>query len=191
MNLTLRVETPKEWAKVALSNFDAFLLDHASCERKASTVGMSFVVRYPDRKEILEPMINFAREELEHFHQVYKVIQSRGISLSNDEEDTYVNILMKAVRTGREERFLDRLVTSSVIEARGAERLYIIAEALTDVELKAFYLKLAKAEESHKGLFLKLAEIYFPKEVIEERLNFFLDLEAKAIQSVPFRAAVH
>lgn len=191
MNLTLRVGTPAEWAKVALSNFDAFLLDHASCERKASTVGMSFVVRYPDRKEILEPMIHFAKEELDHFHQVYKIIHSRGISLGNDEEDAYVNMLMKQVRTGRDERFLDRLLTSAVIEARGTERLFIISDALEDPELKAFYFKLAKAEEAHKGLFLRLAQLYFSEEVIQERLDFFLNLEAKAIQSVPFRAAVH
>ena len=64
--MELRVDTPKEWVNTALSDFDHFLIDHASCERKASAVGMSFVVRYPDRSALLEPMIQFAREELEH-----------------------------------------------------------------------------------------------------------------------------
>ena len=64
--LELRKPTPDGWLDVVLADFDAFLIDHAACERKASATGMSFVVRYPDRKEILEPLIAFAREELEH-----------------------------------------------------------------------------------------------------------------------------
>ena len=75
----LRVDTPHTWVATALSDFDAFLVDHASCERKASAVGMSFVVRYPDRPEIIEPMIQFAREELEHFHAVVRIVQARGL----------------------------------------------------------------------------------------------------------------
>ncbi|MBM4304945.1 MAG: tRNA-(ms[2]io[6]A)-hydroxylase, partial [Deltaproteobacteria bacterium] len=121
--IKLKVATPSQWVDSALKDFDAFLLDHASCERKASAVGMSFVVRYPDRPEIIEPMISFAREELEHFHQVYKLISERKLLLPPDEEDLYVNKLMKQVRFGREERFLDRLLVSSIIEARGCERL--------------------------------------------------------------------
>lgn len=152
---------------------------------------MSFIVRYPDRREILEPMINFAREELEHFHQVYKLILKRGLSATSDEEDAYVNVLMKQVRTGREERFLDRLLVSSVIEARGFERLNLVAEALEDPELKAFYKRLGKAEGQHKHFFLEMARLYFPEEVIAKRLDELLEIERDAIASVPFRSALH
>ena len=187
----LRYTTPPEWAQTALKDFDAFLLDHASCERKASAVGMSFVVRYPDRALLLEPMIQFAREELEHFHQVYRVIESRGLQLSEDAPDHYVNTLMEKVRTGRDERFLDRLLVSSVIEARGHERLCLVAEEIEDPKLKQFYHRLARAEGHHKDLFLEIALLYFKPEVIQERLNYFLDLEASAISAVPFRSAIH
>ncbi len=187
----LRYETPAEWLTIALKDFDAFLLDHASCERKASAVGMSFVVRYPDRSLLLEPMIQFAREELEHFHQVYRVIESRGLQLAEDAPDPYVNQLMEKVRTGRDERFLDRLIVSSVIEARGHERLTLVAQSLEDATLRQFYARLARAEGHHKDLFLEIAALYFPTETIQERLDFFLDLEAKAIASVPFRSAIH
>lgn len=189
--LALKWATPPEWAEVALRDFDAFLLDHAACERKASAVGMSFVVRYPDRALLIDPMISFAREELEHFHQVYRLVEARGLMLEADAPDNYVNRLMALVRNGREERFLDRLIVSSVIEARGHERLHLITEALTDPSLKSLYQRLTRAEDRHKDLFVDLALNYFSEEAVTERLEFFLDHEAEAIQAVPFRSAIH
>ncbi len=187
----LRYQTPASWANSALGDFSAFLNDHASCERKASAVGLSFVVRYPDRISLIEPMIQFAREELEHYHQVYRLMQARNISLGPDESDAYVNQMMDKVRHGRDERLLDRLLLSSIIEARGHERLELITAALIDPDLKAFYGRLARAEHAHKNLFIGLAELYFPMLAISDRLNELLDLEAGAIQSVPNRCALH
>lgn len=187
----LRHVTPETWADLALSDFDSFLMDHASCERKASAVGMSFVVRYPDRGSIIEPMISFAREELEHFHQVYRLIAERGLVLQRDEVDPYVDRLMEKVRHGRDERFLDRLLLSSVIEARGNERLWIVARHLSDPALQSFYQRLARAEGAHKDLFLRMAELYFPMEVIRERLFYLLDHEAQIVSSLPTRCALH
>jgi tRNA-(ms[2]io[6]A)-hydroxylase len=191
MLVSLRTPTPREWAEIALKDFDTFLLDHAACERKASAVGMSFVVRYPDRREILDPMIHFAREELEHFHQIYRLAARRGLTLPNDSEDEYVNCLMREVRSGRDERFLDRLLISSVIEARGTERLGLIAETIGDPDLRELYARLARAEGHHQNLFVDLAGLYFAPGTIRQRLDFFLDLEDQAIASVPFRSAVH
>lgn len=187
----LRTSTPEDWADFALQDFDAFLLDHASCERKASAVGMSFVVRYPDRTELVEPMIQFAREELEHFHQVYRWILLRGLALTRDEEDKYVNLLMAHVRFGRDERFLDRLIASAVIEARGCERLSLVAPRLKDSKLQTFYQRLARAEGHHKNLFVDLAGIYFSESVVRARLDAFLDWEAEAIAAVPYSHRLH
>jgi tRNA-(ms[2]io[6]A)-hydroxylase len=188
---TLKHTTPPEWAAFALQDFDTFLLDHASCERKASAVGMSFVVRYPDRSALVEPMIQFAREELEHFHQVYRLIAQRGLKLAPDEEDEYVGILMKAVRSGREERFLDRLLTSSLIEARGCERISLVATQLDDPKLRQFYERLGRAEGHHRELFLEIALKYFSPAEVQARLETLLDLEAQAITAVPYRHALH
>ncbi len=191
LNTALRYQTPPEWAKVALKDLDAFLLDHASCERKAMAVGMSFVVRYPDRKHLLDPIIMFAREELEHFHQVFRIIQSRGLQLASDYQDEYANTLIATVRIPRDERFLDRLLITSVIEARGHERFKLISEHVEDPELRDFYARLTKAEARHTDLFLEIAAKYFPHEVIQERLDFYLELEAKTIIATPFRSAIH
>src|SRR5690606_8607704 len=101
--LSLRTETTSAWTDVVMADFDAFLLDHAACERKASATGMAFVVRYPDREEMLDPLIAFAREELEHFHRVFGVLRARGLRLVPDEPDPYVTQLGALVRTGRED----------------------------------------------------------------------------------------
>ena len=183
--------TTPAWVDAVLSDFPTFVIDHASCERKASAVGMSFVVRYPDRTALLEPMIHFAREELEHFHQVIKLMTRLGLTPLPDQEDEYVNLMMKACRTGREERFLDRLLVSSVIEARGAERLLLISEHLLEEDLRNFYSRLARAESSHKNLFVDLALKFFDAEVVKKRLDEFLVIEDQAIRSVPVRALVH
>ena len=39
--MLLRSRTPAAWAAAVLADFDAFLLDHAACERKASATAMS------------------------------------------------------------------------------------------------------------------------------------------------------
>jgi tRNA 2-(methylsulfanyl)-N6-isopentenyladenosine37 hydroxylase len=187
----LLYQTPADWATFAIQDFDHFLIDHASCERKASAVGLSFVVRYPDRTSLIDPMIRFAREELEHFHQVYRLIEARGLNLEPDEEDPYVNLFMKEVRFGREERFLDRLLVSSLIESRGAERLGLVADVLSDEKLKHFYSRIARAEQHHETLFYDLALKFFDAATVELRWNQLREAEAKAIQAVPYRHALH
>ena len=39
-SVQLQSETSPEWIKVVLNDFDAFLVDHASCERKANALLM-------------------------------------------------------------------------------------------------------------------------------------------------------
>ena len=130
--------TDPEWVQVILDNFDAFLIDHASCERKAMAYAMSVVVKYPDRTEILPDLLQVAQDELDHFRDVLALMDKRGLQMTADEPDPYVNQLIKVCRHGRDERLLDRLLVASVIETRGAERFRIIAEALEDSELKEF-----------------------------------------------------
>ena len=190
-NLPLRNETPKQWVDAVLGDFDSFLVDHAACERKASALAMSFVVKYADKPAIVEPMICLAKEELAHFHEVYRLIHKKGLSLGADEKDPYVKALMKSVRNGREDHMLDRLLVSGVIEARGCERFYIVGEAHPDKEMSEFYKRLAREEAGHYTIFVKLAKQYFPADEVDRRLDEWLDLESKAMLSIPLRAAVH
>ncbi|MEO6601224.1 MAG: tRNA-(ms[2]io[6]A)-hydroxylase [Polyangiaceae bacterium] len=191
--LDLRFKTPPEWLTTVFADFDAFLLDHAACERKAAATGMSFVVRYPDRSALIEPLIEFSREELEHFQIMYRIIHARGLLLSDDYKDPYVNALRTQVRNGGEIMLLDKLLVAGIVEARGCERLFMVAEALVAQQspLAEPYLDLARAEARHHGLFFRLARAYFPDEVIDERAATLLDYEAELVKRLPHRAAVH
>jgi tRNA-(ms[2]io[6]A)-hydroxylase len=191
--LDLRLKTPPAWLDVVFADFDAFLLDHAACERKASATGMSFVVKYPDRSALLEPMIEFAREELEHFHIMFKIVTARGLQLIDDYRDPYVNALRQRVRTNGDVLLLDRLLVAGIVEARGCERLHMVAEALPEreVELRRVYLDLARAESRHHGLFFRFARQYFGEATVAERGAQLLDFEADLVGRLPHRAAVH
>lgn len=189
----LRFATPPEWLDTVFADFDAFLLDHAACERKAAATGMSFVVRYPDKSALIEPMIEFAREELEHFQIMYRIIHERGLILADDYKDPYVNALRAKSRTGGEGMLLDRLIIAGIVEARGCERLFMVAEALRQQAspLAEPYLELARAEARHHGLFFRLARAYYADEAIDERAAELLDFEADLVAKLPHRAAVH
>jgi tRNA-(ms[2]io[6]A)-hydroxylase len=189
----LRRKTSPAWLDAVFSDFDAFLIDHAACERKASATGMTFVVRYPDRTPLIEPLIEFAREELEHFLIVYRLIEARGLRLADDYKDPYVNGLRALCRSSPSLLLLDRLLVAGVVEARGCERLFLVAEALArkNSELAATYLDLARAESRHHGLFFRLARELFPERDVIDRAVELLDREAQLIEELPHRAAVH
>jgi tRNA-(ms[2]io[6]A)-hydroxylase len=190
--VTLRYNTAQGWIDTVLNNFDSFLQDHADCERKASSMAMSFVAKCPDRLEIIPELIDTALEELVHFKQVYQIMEQRKVALpSQIEQDFYIKQLIDCCRSGRDDRLLDRMVVASVVEARGAERFRLVAENLKDLELAKFYDNLWKSEHKHSDVFLRLAATYWPLEEVESRLDYFLTEEAKICQNLPFRAALH
>lgn len=189
--LDLRAATPPEWLSTVLSDFDSFLVDHAACERKASATGLSLVVKYPDRALLLDPLIEFAREELEHFHIVYRLCAARGLILVEDYRDEYVRGLRALVRTGSDKTLLDRLLVAGVVEARGCERLGLVAESLADPQLRQVYVELTRAESRHHGLFFRLSRHYFPEDEVRQRADELLDAEAELMLRLPLRAAVH
>lgn len=187
----LRRASRPEWLSTVLGDLNSFLVDHAACERKASALGMSFVVHYPDRHEMLDELIAFSREELEHFHIMYRVLRDRGLTFANDYQDEYVGALRRLVRTGREERLLDMLVLAGVVEARGCERMGLVRDALPDGELQRVYEELTRAEARHHGLFFRLARLYFSEAQISERSEYFLDQEVRIIEAQPLLPRLH
>ncbi len=192
LNLDIIVASKPEWLDAVLENFDAFLQDHADCERKASAMAMSFVAKYPDRKEILPELIDTGIEELEHFKMVYEIMQERGIPLQHSiGEDLYVKALIKQCHSGREERFMDRLLIASVLETRGAERFKLVAEAQTDPAMAKFYKMLWVSEAKHGHIFVKMALNYFEEKQVYDRLAWWIDREAEAINALEIRPALH
>jgi tRNA 2-(methylsulfanyl)-N6-isopentenyladenosine37 hydroxylase len=192
LSIDLHCPSPPEWAECVMQNFDAFLQDHADCERKANGMMMSLVAKYPDRVEIIGDLIETALEEMEHFRDVYLLMQSRGIQLENPfAEDPYIKGLMNFVRHGRDERFLDRLLLSSLFETRGAERFRLIWEKLPEGEPKKFYHRLWACESKHAHIFVKMALTYFDEKVVYARLQEFAAEEGRIVQSMPIRPALH
>ncbi|MFK8043616.1 tRNA-(ms[2]io[6]A)-hydroxylase [Congregibacter sp.] len=183
--------TPVGWVDAVLADFDRFLLDHAAAEKKASGMAISMLSHYPDRVELVEAMADLAIEELSHYREVVKWIHQRGGRTGADTKDAYVGRFRKSIRDGKDDYLLDRLLTAGIIEARGAERFALIADALEDGPLHKFYRAIARSEERHFELFLGLAECYFAKDVVARRWQELLEDEADIVRSLPLRAALH
>ena len=192
LNLDIAVPSKTEWLEAVMNDFDTFLQDHADCERKASAAAMSLVAKYPNRVEIIPDLIDTAVEELEHFQQVYALMARRGIQLLHSiPEDPYIKELMKRMHSGLEERFLDRLLISSVFETRGAERFRLIEEALEDPELKRFYKMLWTSEAKHGHIYVKMALHYFSEDKVYDRLQWWVDQEGAIVDGLAIRPALH
>jgi tRNA-(ms[2]io[6]A)-hydroxylase len=190
-NYRLRFVTPQSWTDTVLNDFDSFLNDHAQAEKKASGMAMSMLSHYPDKAELVSAMIDLSIEELAHFREVIKLMQARGLQLGKDEKDPYINQIRSHLRKGKEHYMLDRLLTASIIEARGCERFGLIAKQQTDNVLQSFYQLITESEEKHHLLFIDLAKRYFSDDIIEARLDELLDVEAAIIEALPIRAALH
>ncbi len=193
----LRTETPDAWAQQVADELDTFLPDHAASERKASANAMHMVVRYSDKPELVDKMVEVAREELEHFHRVFYVMQERGVELEPDEADPYVNALLKHARSSGRRRLLDRLLMGSIIEYRGCERFAMLGRVLQDYDdsskakLADMYSELAASDSKHRADFYGLAELYFDEVTLENRLDELLDIEAGVVDDLPVRSALH
>ena len=135
--------TPPAPIDAVMADFDSFLLDHAAAEKKASGMAISMLSHYPGRVELVAAMADLAVEELSHYREVVKWIHRRGLLTAADEKDPYVLAFREAIRRGKEAYLLDRLLTASIIEARGAERFALVAQALEPGPLKNFSRSIA------------------------------------------------
>ena len=192
LSIELASSSQPEWLNAVMADFDTFLKDHANCERKASAMAMSFVAKYPDRVEIIPELIETAIEELEHFQSVYDIMEKKGIELPHEiGQDHYVKKLVDQCRSGRKERFLDRLLLASIIECRGAERFRLVYEALEAGDLKEFYKNLWASEAKHGNIFIKMALNYFEEDIVYNRLSELNKIESEVLSTLPIQAALH
>lgn len=187
----LRFATPEAWVEAVLQDFDAFLLDHAAAEKKAAGMATSMLSHYPDKPDIVSAMVDLAIEEMTHFRAVIKWVYQRGLVLTADEKDRYVNELRKQMRKGSDVYLMDRLLIGSIVEARGCERFGLVARALPSGDLKKFYQAITDSEARHEDLFLRLAQNHFPEAAVAARMNELLEREAEIVRSLPIRAVLH
>lgn len=191
-SLELAYNTPPDWAKVVLEDFNSFLQDHADCERKASSMALNFVAKCPDKLEIIPELIETALEELEHFKLVYDLMRKRGVRLKDKmPKDEYIEKLMNLCRSGRDDRLLDRMLLASIIECRGAERFRLIAESLEDEELKKFYKMLWTSEAKHGNIYVEMALKYWPEDDVYNRLRELNNAEGSICKQLEWKPALH
>lgn len=190
--LKLKLDTDPRWAKIAESNLDEILTDHAFCEQKAASTAISLIVQFPEHSKLVEAMADLAREEMEHFQMVHKLILERGQTLGRERKDEYVNELLKFVRKGdRKKYLLDKLLFAAIIEARSCERFKVLSENIQDPELSSFYRELMKSEAGHYTLFIGFARELCADQNVEERWQEFLAYEASVIAGYGKKELIH
>jgi len=84
--IQLRYDTPKAWANKVLTNFDAFLNDHAAAEKKASGMAMSMALHYRHKTRLVTEMIDLSIEELQHFRACVALLHKKDLTLLPDEK---------------------------------------------------------------------------------------------------------
>jgi tRNA 2-(methylsulfanyl)-N6-isopentenyladenosine37 hydroxylase len=186
----LRCATDPRWLPHALAHLDEVLVDHAHCEKKAAANALSLLQAYPEVPGLPAHMARLAREESSHLARVLQLLERRGLALGRDPGDPYAQALQALVRTPAAQRQMDRFLVAAIIESRSCERLALLADGLPDADLRRFYGELARSEDGHQKLFLRLsARVH--GDATWQRLAVLLDAEADVMRRLPIRAAIH
>ena len=187
--LGLQLPTDPRWVNLAEIQLEEILTDHAYCEQKAATTCISLIQRYPDRTVMVEELAPIVTEEWGHFRMVLAELKKRGLQLGEQRKDVYVNKLLEFQKKGgnAEDRFLDRLLTMALIEARSCERFKRLSEGLDDAYMRNFYRRFMESEAGHYTLFINLSELYLPKDKVRKRWKEWLEFEKEMIGNLEMR----
>ncbi len=181
--LRLKLPSDPRWVNIAEKNIAEILIDHAYCEQKAASNGISLIVKYPDKTKLVAEMTALVAEEWSHFERVLEELNKRGYELGPNRNDEYVVELTKHIRKGdtRERQLMDKLLVSALVEARSCERFKLLWKNIPDEGLQKFYYELMVSEAGHYTSFVKLAKEYMPHDVVEARFQELLKAEAEII----------
>jgi tRNA-(ms[2]io[6]A)-hydroxylase len=177
-------------ARVAC-DIPTLLVDHAHCEKKAASTAINLIFRYQDHGDLMAPLSALAREELEHFELVLRLIGQRGGSFGPLSPSPYAAALYQAVRKPEPERLLDTLLVCSLIEARSCERMQHLAEGLPDPELRDLYAGLLASEARHHATYVDLAIPHFGRETTLARLGDLAAHESTVLAAMPAEIRMH
>lgn len=189
--LGLQCSTSEEWVAAVNRDPAMVLRDHAHCEKKAATMAISLLNRYPEKSGLVAAMAELAEEELGHFRKVIAKMTERGIELTPDRGDRYARQLHELIRRKEPQRLLDTLLVSSLIEARSCERFSLLSTSVTDPDLRGFYRSLLESEARHRTEFLSLARTYFDRGEVDARLDELEAAEAAIIRSLKHEPVMH
>src|SRR5215213_1197788 len=164
-DLPLRYRTPASWAVGALESLN----------------------RWPEPtppENWVAAMTAVSRDEVEHLALVCRLLARRGGRLTKSHANPYASELHKLVRRGRgTDELVDRLMISSLIEARSCERFALLGEAAgADAELAKLYRGLWASEHGHYRTFIQLAEEIQGAGEVGRRWEEMLAAEARIIE---------
>ena len=183
-DLPLLSRTPDAWAERALRDPLALLNDHAYLEKKAAANALELLNRWPEPTPPdvwTTTLASIAQDEAAHLSSVIRLMARRGGHLERTHRNPYANALRVLVRKGRgNEELVDRLLISSLIEARSCERFLALSRAAADSdrELARFYTRLGASELGHYRVFLVLAGHVLPEATVDARWRELLEAEA-------------
>src|SRR3954464_4217348 len=185
-DLPLRYATPPAWAGEVMAAPLELLNDHAHLEKKAATNALELLNRWPEPsppENWVAAMTAVSRDEVEHLAVVRRLLSRRGGRLTKSHANPYASELHKLVRRGKgTEELVDRLMISSLIEARSCERFALLAEACEDQELKKLYGGLWASEHGHYRTFIQLAEEVLSADEVGRRGEGRVEAEAGIIR---------
>lgn len=187
--LGLNLPTDPRWVNIAEKSIAEILIDHAYCEQKAASSGISLIVQYPEKEELVEMLTDLVAEEWSHFERVLEMMKKRGIKLDKNRKDEYVLAINQIMKKGgsRDEQLVERLLLNALIEARSCERFKLLHQNIQDEELSKFYYELMVSEAGHYHSFLDLAKKFVPEEKVMARWNEFLAAEAEILKTLEVR----
>jgi len=177
----LAAPSSRAWLEQALAHPDLLLIDHAHCERKAAGAALQLMFRYPSDGALAAVLSPLAREELEHFEQVQRLLEQRRIPLRPLAAPPYGAGLAALVSRQEPQRMLDSLLVAGLIEARSHERMALLARRSPDAQLRALYGDLLASEARHFGLYWLQCERRWPRAVVVERLEQLAAAEAELL----------
>jgi tRNA-(ms[2]io[6]A)-hydroxylase len=193
------LNTPDEWAALALSDTRRLLNDHAHLEKKAAGNALDLLMLWPTA----DPPRNWtrfltavAKDEVGHLSTVLRIMERRGHVFSKSHRCQYAAELRALVRRGEgPAEVIDRLLVSALIEARSAERFEILGRCCEDPELRKLYRGLWASEHGHYRVFLETAKVAATasgrRESVNTRWDRLLDAEARIISSQPSKSVLH
>jgi len=187
--LGLKLPTDPRWVNLAEKSIEEILTDHAYCEQKAASSGISLVINYPYLDDLVAQVTDVVEEEWGHFKMVLDELKNRGLKLGFQRKDLYVNELNKRIKNNgtKDEMLMDKLLLLALIEARSCERFKLLSVYCDDLELRKFYKKLMVSEAGHYKMYLDLAKQYLDKEKVDKRWEEILTIEGEVMNSIELR----
>ena len=187
----LKQPTSSAWVEQAIANLDIILLDHSHCERKAAGVALNLMFAYPSNTKMVRELTKIAIEELEHFELVNQWLEKRNIPLAPLQPPPYGAGLKAQARNQKPYKFLDTLLVTGLIEARSHERLGLLATNCPEPELAKFYRGLMASEARHFGIYWVLADTYYDREIVMQRLDELAVVESELLATLHPEPRIH